>query len=202
MAIASLVVMGVSAVANYSQTQQNAANQKMAQDYHNISVRQNALQQYDALNRQEENVRESAAEQQLQNQYNLMEQQARVKLLASASGTAGSSITSMLSDLSQTGGMNQATIVQNARKQHEDINLQAEQIQQAATRGQDNTPIEQASLFKSALHGMQQGQGFGSAWSGMKSAFSDASTPTLQRPMAQPQGGLIPIETIATTYKR
>lgn len=192
MGVATLVVMGVSALAKYSQDKKNAANQKIAQDYHNAENRKNALQQYDALSRQEENVRESTMQQQLDNQYSLMEQQAHVKLLSSASGTAGSSITSMLNDLNQTGGMNQSTIVTNARKQHEDINLQAEQIRNNEKRNQDNTPIEQASLFKAALHGMQQGQGMSSAFGGMKGALSAASSPALQRPMAN----------VATTYNR
>lgn len=65
----------------------------------------------------------------LNNQISLMQQRAQVAVMAGATGTGGSSITSMLNDLTADGGRNQATIIDNYENQQINFANQLKSIQ-------------------------------------------------------------------------
>lgn len=65
----------------------------------------------------------------LNNQISLMQQRAQVAVMAGATGTGGSSITSMLNDLAADGGRNQATIIDNYENQQINFANQLKSIQ-------------------------------------------------------------------------
>lgn len=65
----------------------------------------------------------------LNNQISLMQQRAQVAVMAGATGTGGSSITSMLNDLTAEGGRNQSTIIDNYENQQINFANQLKSIQ-------------------------------------------------------------------------
>ncbi|AUV59353.1 hypothetical protein CrRp3_cds25 [Citrobacter phage vB_CroP_CrRp3] len=65
----------------------------------------------------------------LNNQISLMQQRAQVAVMAGATGTGGSSITSMLNDLAAEGGRNQSTIIDNYENQQINFANQLKSIQ-------------------------------------------------------------------------
>lgn len=79
------------------------------------------------------NAERSAAKQYhsdfLNNQISLMQQRAQVAVMAGATGTGGSSITSMLNDLTAEGGRNQSTIIDNYENQQINFANQLKSIQ-------------------------------------------------------------------------
>lgn len=81
------------------------------------------------------NAERSAAKQYhsdfLNNQISLMQQRAQVAVMAGATGTGGSSITSMLNDLTAEGGRNQSTIIDNYENQQINFANQLKSIQRS-----------------------------------------------------------------------
>lgn len=81
------------------------------------------------------NAERSAAKQYhsdfLNNQISLMQQRAQVAVMAGATGTGGSSITSMLNDLTAEGGRNQSTIIDNYENQQISFANQLKSIQRS-----------------------------------------------------------------------
>ncbi|MGG6106805.1 virion core protein, T7 gp14 family [Salmonella enterica] len=81
------------------------------------------------------NAERSAAKQYhsdfLNNQISLMQQRAQVAVMAGATGTGGSSITSMLNDLTAEGGSNQSTIIDNYENQQINFANQLKSIQRS-----------------------------------------------------------------------
>lgn len=79
------------------------------------------------------NAERSAAKQYhsdfLNNQISLMQQRAQVAVMAGATGIGGSSITSMLNDLTAEGGRNQSTIIDNYENQQINFANQLKSIQ-------------------------------------------------------------------------
>ncbi|QBQ76598.1 hypothetical protein R4596rev_00035 [Escherichia phage vB_EcoP_R4596] len=67
----------------------------------------------------------------LSNQISLMQQRAQVAVMAGATGTGGSSITSMLNDLTAEGGRNQSTIIDNYENQQINFANQLKSIQRS-----------------------------------------------------------------------
>lgn len=67
----------------------------------------------------------------LNNQISLMQQRAQVAVMAGATGTGGSSITSMLNDLTADGGRNQSTIIDNYENQQINFANQLKSIQRS-----------------------------------------------------------------------
>lgn len=67
----------------------------------------------------------------LNNQISLMQQRAQVAVMAGATGTGGSSITSMLNDLTAEGGRNQSTIIDNYENQQINFANQLKSIQRS-----------------------------------------------------------------------
>ena len=88
----------------------------------------------------------------LDNQISLMQQRAQVALLAGASGTGGSSITSMLNDLTGEAGRNQSTIIDNYENQQ--INF-ANQLKSIQMGGQmQMRTFEKPSAFSTLAKGI------------------------------------------------
>lgn len=81
------------------------------------------------------NAERSAAKQYhsdfLNNKISLMQQRAQVAVMAGATGTGGSSITSMLNDLTAEGGRNQSTIIDNYENQQINFANQLKSIQRS-----------------------------------------------------------------------
>lgn len=81
------------------------------------------------------NAERSAAKQYhsdfLNNQISLMQQRAQVAVMAGATGTGGSSIASMLNDLTAEGGRNQSTIIDNYENQQINFANQLKSIQRS-----------------------------------------------------------------------
>lgn len=81
------------------------------------------------------NAEQSAAKQYhsdfLNNQISLMQQRAQVAVMAGATGTGGSSITSLLNDLTAEGGRNQSTIIDNYENQQINFANQLKSIQRS-----------------------------------------------------------------------
>lgn len=81
------------------------------------------------------NAERSAAKQYhsefINNQISLMQQRAQVAVMAGATGTGGSSITSMLNDLTAEGGRNQSTLIDNYENQQINFANQLKSIQRS-----------------------------------------------------------------------
>lgn len=160
-----------SAIGNMQAQKNIAAANKIQQDINNQIVMDDAINQYAQLSAAERDVAEKASEQLLDNQLTMIQQKENAKLLAGASGTQGASINSMLFDISQTGGANQAAIIQNRANAFDDIRKQADSIRFGARRGQDTRQISKPSVSQSIGAGMQTFKQVGQ----LRSALSEYS---------------------------
>lgn len=125
MAIVAGIVMAAMAVAasikkNQEKKKQAEANKKaqaQAWELQKADTRENYRQL--AMNDQE--INQDYKEGLIQNQTSLAQQKAQVELMAAASGTGGAAINSMMTDLNNTAGQNQANIVSNYEKEQQSL---------------------------------------------------------------------------------
>lgn len=141
----------------------------------------NTREQYRQLGQQETQANKEYHEQLLQNQTSLMQKKGEVELLAGASGTGGSSITSMLSDLTGDSGRNQAQIVSNYENQMDGFVNAAKSIQSGGRMQMRS--FDKPSAFSALTSGLSGaasaytkgadiGKKFGDAWNDSRSYSS------------------------------
>lgn len=157
MAIGSAAIGGATAGFSYLQQRADYKTQTEMQDYNNQIIMNDAINQYGQLGESEHNVQENMLRSLLDNQLDVAAQQANAKLLAGASGTQGGSVNSMLFDIAQTGGRNQANIIYDRNQQLSQITKQAESIRYGARRQMGTRSFARPSALRALQGGIQTG---------------------------------------------
>lgn len=127
MGVAAAAAGGVGLLTAASDYQQQR-NQLELTKYQNSVVRNSVLEQYSQLRQPEVDIVKRGTQQSLSNQLNMIQLIERAKLMASASGTGGNSVNTLLSDLRAQGGRNQSAIINNTERELDGITRQADQI--------------------------------------------------------------------------
>ena len=160
----------------------NAKAMAKAQKEQHRQVMMNVREQYRQLGTAEQAAGKDFKEEIINNQVSLLQQQAQVQLMAGATGTGGASVTSMLQDLSATGGRNQAQIVENFERQQEDFKNQAKAIRMGGAAQMQTRTFEKPSAIESlvstvgdAASGYLSGSATGREW---KKAWTDSRRTT------------------------
>jgi len=133
------------------QARKDAEAQQEAQAINNKEIDKTAYANYSDLSRSEVSIQEQAGEASLEQQKAYFKARGRVVNIAGASGTAGGSVDSILSDLNRTKGQNLATITKNRRTQLDEVALQAEQIRQGAKASKSNRVFNKPSGLQIGL---------------------------------------------------
>lgn len=125
------------------------------QRLNNEAIVKGALDQYHQLDAAERDINSQASEDLEKNQLSMLSLQESAKVMAGATGTQGSSVNSVLKDIAQTGGRNQAAIIANRTRSLDSITRQAKSLHDAAISGQDVRSLSRPS----AAMAIQQGVG-------------------------------------------
>lgn len=155
MAIGSAAIGGATAGFSYLQQKADYKTQNEVQKYNNQIIMNDAINQYGQLGESEHQVQENMLRGLLDNQLDIAAQQANAKLLAGASGTQGGSVNSMLFDIAQTGGRNQANVIYNRNQQLNQITKQADNIRYGARRQMGTRAFARPSVLRSLKGGAQ-----------------------------------------------
>lgn len=108
---------------------QEAKAMKKAQEEQWRQQMINVREQYSQLAGQQRAAAKQYHTEAISNQVNLLQQQSVVELMAGATGTQGSSVTSMLNDLAGDAGRNQAQIIENYSNEQQSFINMAKAIQ-------------------------------------------------------------------------
>jgi len=168
MAVATAVVAVVGAIAQGIKAQNVAEANEKQQKLNNAAVSKATLDSYDDLSASERDVLEDTALQGIDQQKQAMQAEGQINVLAGASGTAGGSVSSMLSDVKQTKGKNLSTIQGNRTTELDNIKTQAEQIRQGGAGRMGNRTFDKPStgmiLANSAMAGASAYAGAGGSF--------------------------------------
>lgn len=171
-------IAAVSAAASMATTAMSAYQQKQAADAQFKSQQQANEQQaiaaassYDDLSATEIDLNRKAADEAVNQQLQAAQAKGRVNLFASAAGTMGGSVDSLLFDIDRTRDQNINTILDQRQAGLYQVRQQAESIRQGAVANNSRQAINQPSWLETGLKlGSQAMQGFGQ-YSDRKSTY-------------------------------
>ena len=138
-------VTAVASIASAAVQQKNANEQLKAANAFNKQAAINTADSYGQLGVQGKEANRLALEQAIQNQNDASKAAGTVNLVAGASGAAGGSVDSMMTDIQQNKGKNLSIIMDNREIAMQDIKQQGEAIRQGGIASQDQTAIRQPS---------------------------------------------------------
>lgn len=134
----------------YSQ-QQAAKAESQAQSEQNQEIAKQAAASYDDLSPAEIDANKQANEAALQQQAEALQAKGRVNLFASASGTMGGSVDSLLYDIDTIRDRNINNVITQRESGLLSIRQKAEQIRQSAISGQSSSAISSPSWIEGGL---------------------------------------------------
>lgn len=156
----------VAATAYSVQSQQQAAKaESEAQSQQNEEIAKQAAASYDDLSPAEIDANRQANEAAMQQQAEALQAKGRVNLFASAAGTMGGSVDSLLFDIDTIKDRNINTIITQRESGLLSIKQRAEQVRQSAMSGQTSNAISAPSWIEGGLKIGSQLVSAGSAYS-------------------------------------
>lgn len=149
-AVSTAASVAATSYSVYSQ-QQAAKAESQAQSEQNQEIAKQAAASYDDLSPAEIDANKQANEAALQQQAEALQAKGRVNLFASASGTMGGSVDSLLYDIDTIRDRNINNVITQRESGLLSIRQKAEQIRQSAISGQSSSAISSPSWIEGGL---------------------------------------------------
>lgn len=151
------VSLGLGIFSGINSLGNDAANRivaKATQDANNAQIRRDSQKMFERLSERANQIESDAANAMLDNQGSMLAQQEAAKVVASSTGQAGQSVSSMLQDIAVAGGNNQADIIKQRERALQEITYQAEDVRRGARDGMRNRQFNKPSLTKALQTGI------------------------------------------------
>jgi hypothetical protein len=170
-AIAGLIISGVSAAASYKQGRDAAKEARRKQNEYNQRVKETTLANLANLNKEKLQAVENVAKDKLQNNLDFLEERSRSRNVAGAIGARGQSFDNLMNDLDVTYFQREADIEESKEDLMRDFDRQSEAIKRGEEAALDTRYISKPSAFGAganilgaAYQGYNTGKEIGSAY--------------------------------------
>ncbi len=163
---------------SYSQQKSAYDAQVAYQEEYNQKITEATIDNYKELSKTEQAILYNAGQDSLENQINYLQAKGTMDALTAATGVQGRSSDMIFNDLVLKRDQEATNIRMYRDESLDNVNAQAEQLQENAEASYDTTPIQKPSVWDSLSYGVNMGISTGQLieqGKGLNSAISSAS---------------------------